>query len=122
MNKFSSFNIHSIPILNNSEEDLLANVASKLFPTEGLSLDAFSIELLFRPSVPDSITNWRVFDDDQQIINFLHMEEAFQGAIIDECTHDDNLRDFAVMPHPRTPESSSDMVNSIPKSDRKSVV
>ena len=74
MNKFSAFNINSIPRLNNSKADLLANVASKLFPAEGLSPDAFSVELLFRPSVPDNITNWRVFDDDQQIINFLHME------------------------------------------------
>jgi hypothetical protein len=31
-------------------------------------------------------------------------------------THDDNLCDFMVIPDPRTPESSSDMVNSIPKS------
>jgi ribonuclease HI len=116
MNKFSAFNINSIPRLNNFEADLLANVASKLFPGEGLSPNAFSIELLFRPSILDNITNWRVFDDDQQIISFLHMEETFQGAVIDECTHDDNLRDFTVIPDPRTPESSSDMVNSIPKS------
>jgi ribonuclease HI len=116
MNKFFAFNINSIPRMNNSEADLLANVASKLLPAEGLSPDAFSVELLFRPSIPDNITNWRVFDDDQQIINFLHMEETFQGAVIDEHTHDDNLCDFTVIPDPRTPESSSDMVNSIPKS------
>jgi hypothetical protein len=115
MNKFSAFNINFIPRLNNSEADLLANIASKLFPTEGLSLNAFSVELLFRPSVPDNITNWRVFDDDQQIISFLHMEETFQGMVIDECTHDDNLRDFMVIPDPRSLESSSDMVNLIPK-------
>jgi hypothetical protein len=91
MHKFSAFNINSIPRLSNSEADLLANVASKLLPTEGLSPNAFSIELLFRPSIPDNITNWRVFDDDQQIINFLHMEDTFQGAVIDEGTHDENL-------------------------------
>jgi ribonuclease HI len=65
MNKFFAFNINSIPRLNNVEVDLLANVASKLLPAEGLSPDAFFVELLFRPSVPDNITNWRVFDDDQ---------------------------------------------------------
>ena len=81
-----------------------------------MSPDAFSVELLFRPSVPDNITNWIFFDDDQQIISFLHMEETFQGAVIDECTHEDNLRDFTVIPDPRSPEYSSDMVNSIPKS------
>jgi hypothetical protein len=44
------------------------------------------------------------------------MEETFQGVVIDECTHDDNLHDFMVIPHPKNPEASSDMVNSIPKS------
>jgi hypothetical protein len=77
MQKFSAFNIKSIPRLNNYEAELLANVASKLFPTKGISPNSFSIELLFRPSVPDNITNWRVFDDDQQIITFLHMEDTF---------------------------------------------
>jgi ribonuclease HI len=100
INKFSALNINSIPRSNNTEVDLLANVASKLLPTEGLSPNAFSVELLFRPSVPDNITNWRVFDDDQQIINFLHMEETFQGTVIDEQTHDDNLHDFTVIPNP----------------------
>ena len=65
MNKFSTFNINSIPRLNNVEADLLANVASKLLPAEGLSPVAFSVELLFRPSVPENITNWGVFDDDK---------------------------------------------------------
>jgi ribonuclease HI len=77
MNKFSTFNINSIPRLNNSEADLLANVASNFFPAEGLSTNAFSVELLFRPSILDNIMNWRVSDDDQQIISFLHMEETF---------------------------------------------
>jgi ribonuclease HI len=80
INKFSAFNINSIPRSSNVEADLLANVASKLLPADGLSPSAFSVELLFRPSIPDNITNWRVFEDDQQIINFLHMEETFQGC------------------------------------------
>jgi hypothetical protein len=64
MNNFFAFNTNSIPRLNNSEVDFLANVASKLFHAEGLSPNAFSVELLFRPSVSDNITNWRAFDDD----------------------------------------------------------
>jgi ribonuclease HI len=116
INKFSAFNINSIPRSSNTEADLLANVPSKLLPAEGLSPNAFSVELLFRPSIPDNIMNWRVFDDDQQIINFLHIEETFQGAVIDEQTHDDNLHDFTVIPNPKPPEVLSDMVNSLPKS------
>jgi ribonuclease HI len=63
INKFSAFNINSIPRSSNTEADLLANVASKLLPADGLSPSAFSVELLFRPSIPDNITSWRVFDD-----------------------------------------------------------
>jgi hypothetical protein len=91
MHKFLSFNINSIPRMSNLEVDLLANVASKLFPAEGLSPNSFSIELLFRPSILDNITNWRVFNDDQHIINFLNMEDTFHDVVIDEGTHDDNL-------------------------------
>jgi ribonuclease HI len=116
INQFSAFNINSIPRSSNVEADLLANVASKLLPVDDLSPSTFSVELLFRPSVPNNITSWRVFEDDQQIINFLHMEETFQGAVIDEQTHDDNLRDFTVIPNPKPPEDLSDMVNFIPKS------
>jgi ribonuclease HI len=116
MQKFSAFNINSIPRLSNLEVDLLANVASKLLPTEGLSPNAFSIELLFRSLIPDNITNWRVFDDDQKIINFLHMDGTFQGAIIDEGTHDENLYNFTVISDLRSPESMSNLINSIPRS------
>ena len=43
-----------------------------------------SVELLFRPSVPDMITNLQVFDDDQKIIECLTNDEIFKGAIIDD--------------------------------------
>jgi ribonuclease HI len=58
IHKFLAFNINSIPRSSNSEVDLLANVASKLLPAEGLSPNAFSVELLFRPLILDNITNW----------------------------------------------------------------
>jgi hypothetical protein len=116
MHKFSAFNINSIPRLNNSGADLLANVSSKISPIEGLSSNAFSIELLFRPLVLDNITNWRVFDDDQQIISFLHIEDTLQGVVIDEGTHDKNLCNFTVISDPKSQETTSSLVNSIPKS------
>jgi hypothetical protein len=94
---------------------LLANVASKLLLDEGFSPNSSFVELIFKPSISDNITNWWVFEDDQQIINFPHMEENFQGVVIDENTHDENLRDFTVISDPRSAESSSNMVNSIPK-------
>jgi hypothetical protein len=43
------------------------------------------------------------------------MEDTFQGAVIDEGTHDENLHNFTVISDPRSPESTSDLVNSIPR-------
>ena len=68
---FEAFNINSIPRYLNQEADLLANIASRLIPSEGMLVDSFSIELLFRPSIPNNILNWRVFDHDEQLIDFL---------------------------------------------------
>jgi ribonuclease HI len=56
--KFSAFNIVSISRMQNASENLLENVASRLIPPKYFSPDRFSVELIFRPYVPDNITNW----------------------------------------------------------------
>lgn len=68
----------------NSEADMLDNVASNLFLSEDFSHNIFSIELICRSTILDNITNWRVFKDDEQIINFLHSEDTFKGSVIDD--------------------------------------
>jgi hypothetical protein len=72
MNHFVAFNIIYVPRSLNSNADLLANVASKLIPSEDLLANKISVELIFNPFAQDNITNWRVFDDDDQIFNFPH--------------------------------------------------
>ena len=67
---FNAFNINAVPRLKNVAADLLATSASRLVPTN----NKCSIELIFRPSVLDNVTNTRVFDDDEQIINFFTNE------------------------------------------------
>ena len=71
MNKFEAFNIKSIPRTLNFEADMLANVASNLCPSDDFSHNKFFVELIYRLWILDNITNWRVFEDDEQIINFL---------------------------------------------------
>ena len=88
MNKFESFNIKSIPRTLNSEADMLANATSNLFPSDDFSHDKFSVELIYRSLIPDNITNWRVFEDDEQIINFLHSKDTFKGSVIDDEQHE----------------------------------
>ncbi|MDO5304887.1 MAG: reverse transcriptase-like protein, partial [bacterium] len=114
--KFQEITIDSIPRYKNQEADLLANVASKLIPVEGFMEKAFSVELIFRPSVPDNVTNWRVFDDDQQIVDFLHMKDTFQDVIIDEIQHERDLTDASPGELDKLKEQLNGQVKSIPKS------
>ena len=58
---FNDFNINAIPRLQNVVADLLGTSSSKLV----LINNKCSIELIFRPSVPNNITNMRVSDDDK---------------------------------------------------------
>ena len=90
---FPAFNIRFVPRSQNFDPDLLGNTTSRLIPPEGLSPQNFSIELIYRPSIPDSVTNWKVFDDDQQILDFLLSRNTFESMAIDEADHEKSLSD-----------------------------
>ena len=90
-NSFSAFNIKYVPRSQNFDADLLANTASRLIAPEGLSPQTFSIELMYRPSIPDNVTNWKVFDDDQQILDFLSSQDTFKGMEINKVDHEKSL-------------------------------
>ena len=79
----------------NSEVDMLDNAASNLCPSDEFSHDRFSVELIYRSSIPDNITNWRGFEDDEQIINFLHSKDTFKGSVIDDEQHEALLQALA---------------------------
>ena len=40
------------------------------------------VEVLFRPSVPDNQDHWQVFDNDAQIVLFLHCIDYLQNNAI----------------------------------------
>ena len=88
MNKFEAFNIKSIPRTLNHEDDMLANVTSNVCPSDDFSHNNFFVELIYWLSIPDNITNWRVFEDDEQIISFFHSEDTFKGSIIEYEQHE----------------------------------
>ena len=94
LTNFFAFNIVSIPRLKNATADLLATSAARLVPSN----NKCSIELIFRPSIPDMITNLRVFDDDQQILECLMNDETFKGAIIDDEEHQAELKSNNFIP------------------------
>jgi hypothetical protein len=94
----------------NSKDDMLANVASNLFPSDDFSHDRFFVELIYRPSILDNITNWKVFEDDKQIIKFLHFEVTFKGSVIDDEHHEALLQASA---SEEKPEHSNTMPKNI---------
>eukprot|EP00253_Pinus_taeda_P004312 PITA_04312 len=93
ISNFLAFNISPIPRSQNAAADLLANVASKLLPSEDYKPDRFSVELIFRPSIPDNVTNWRVFNHDQEILHFLTSDKSYDDQIIDESDHDLQMKE-----------------------------
>jgi ribonuclease HI len=112
---FEAFNISPIPHSLNYDAYLLANVSSKLTPSEAIMPITFFVELLYKPSVYYNITNWRVFGDDHQIISFLHMKDAFKDSTIDEDQHDQDLNCQNEVPPGQLIEAKKTQVNAIPK-------
>ena len=81
MNKFEPFNIKYIPHIENYDTNMLANEASNNDPTH----DIFSIELICRPSIPGN--NQRIFNDEQQIVDFIQSELIIEGLVINDKQH-----------------------------------
>ena len=56
------------------------------------------MELIYKLYVLDNVSNWRVFKDDEQIINFLTMEDTFKDSMIDEEKHDVEIKEESDQP------------------------
>jgi hypothetical protein len=72
------------PETKNILVDSLATAASRLSPLEDYEASRFTVELLYKPSVPNNISNWKVFEGDEQIINFLTNQDNFKDLAIDD--------------------------------------
>ena len=79
--------------MQNASAYLLANIASKLIPSQEFIPYRFSIELIFRPSIPNNITNCRVFNNDSDIVHFLTSEGSYDSQILDENEHDIQIKE-----------------------------
>jgi ribonuclease HI len=80
---FLAFNISFIPREENAPADFQAFSAS-LFEAPALPDDGSEVEIRYRPSVPDNVRHWRVFEDDQEIEKFLQSIDDFSASHIDE--------------------------------------
>jgi hypothetical protein len=80
---FSSVNVHYIPHTENMQVDSLAKVASTFAPPAALKLK-YHIEVRHRPSIPNNIQHWQIFEDDEHIRKFVKMVEDFVETHIDQ--------------------------------------
>ena len=46
---------------------------------------------MYRHSIPDNVTTWKIFHDDIQILDFLTTQDTFKGFSIDEFEHEKYL-------------------------------
>jgi ribonuclease HI len=71
---FSAFNIYFIPREENTMADSLATSASN-FKVPLPPKFRYDVEVKYRPSIPDNVKHWKVFEDDLEIKKFLETVE-----------------------------------------------
>jgi ribonuclease HI len=81
---FEAFNVTVIPRTKNTLVDSLATAASRLSPLQDYEASRFTVELLYKQSMPNNISNWKGFEGDEHIIDFLTNQENFKDLAIDD--------------------------------------
>jgi hypothetical protein len=72
----------------------LANATSHFDLLDDFIIYKFFVELIFGPSILENISNWRIFNDDQQIVEFVSSESTFHDTSIDDEEHTKTLEKF----------------------------
>ena len=78
---FDAFRIMWKDSCNNKMVDLLANVA--INPNDISFVGVSTMEVQNRPSIPNNVHSWQVFEDDKDILNFLLNEDKYHGHELD---------------------------------------
>jgi hypothetical protein len=86
-NFFLAFNISFVPREENAMADSLVVSASNFKIPLPPKLK-YDVEVKYRPSIPDNVKHWKVFEDDLEIKRFLETMEEFSSLHIDQ-DHDD---------------------------------
>jgi hypothetical protein len=87
-NFFLSFNISFVPREDSTLVDSLAISASNFRIPLPPKLK-YDVEEKYRPSIPDNVKNWKVFEDDLEIKRFLETKEGFSALHIDQDPDDE---------------------------------
>lgn len=88
ISNFQAFNIIVVPRMRNAVANTLTNAVASMSPLR----DKFTVKSLYKPFIPDNITNLRAFGDDQQILHFMDNVDAFEDATVNEDEHEQSLQ------------------------------
>jgi hypothetical protein len=69
--------------MKNKQADSLAKYVVTFIQPTILKLE-YHIEMRNRPSIPNNVQHWQVFEDDEQIKKFLEMVDNFSETHIDQ--------------------------------------
>jgi ribonuclease HI len=109
---FGVFNLTTIPREKNALVDSLDTTASRISPLEDYEASQFTVELLYKPLVPNNISNWKFFEGDEQIIIFLTNQDNFKDLAIDDEEFQENSMERGPMEVWHTDKSKA---HTIPK-------
>lgn len=84
---FEAFSIEFVPRAQNTKADSLAVSASLLLPHPEFKNNTYRIEVLYRPRVPDNINHWQVFNDDEQLKEFMACAGDFAKILFEGSEH-----------------------------------
>jgi hypothetical protein len=114
---FEAFNITIVPRTKNTLADSLATAASRLSPLEDYEASRFTVELLYKPSIPNNISSWKVFEGDEQIVDFLTNQENFKDLAIDDEVFQEKLAETDFHEHKKGTNHSNNKprFHTIPK-------
>jgi hypothetical protein len=85
--------------------------ASSLSPLEYYEASQFTVELLYKTSVPNNISNWKVFEGYEQIISFLTNQDNFKDLAIDDEEFQENSTKRGPMEDQHTDISKGHMIS-----------
>lgn len=80
---FDSFCISYIPRVKNQLADSLAVSASMFIHPMPPKL-VYEVQIKYRPSLPDNVQYWKVFEDDDEVNRFLQVIDEFSEMQIDQ--------------------------------------
>jgi len=98
---FDALDLEAIPREQNSLADELAIDATTFQLSYELIKDKIKMEVIFRPSVPDNLEHWQVFNDEKQVIHFLNSLDEFEDFRIDSEEDGSLNHEHIINPTPR---------------------